>query len=144
MKSLSVKGVLPADLNGEFVRTGPNNKLQFSGAVSILSMCYGATLANESQYHWFDGDGMLHGLFVQQGEATYVNRWVRTKKLETELAMGTSLAQPSVGDLIDSGASGVLGFAKIILFSVWAYLSSIVSNTLGLQVARICSQDGCA
>ena len=35
-------------------------------------------------YHWFDGDGMIHGLFINQSLLTYQNRWIRTKRLEVE------------------------------------------------------------
>jgi hypothetical protein len=31
--NLPVRGTIPADLNGEFVRNGPNNKYAFSGVV---------------------------------------------------------------------------------------------------------------
>ena len=32
--------------------------------------------------HWFDGDGMLHGIRLRDGKAEwYRNRWIRTKLL---------------------------------------------------------------
>ena len=39
----------------------------------------------DSEYSLFDGDGMVHGIFFQNGTLTYVNHWVRTKKLLTEM-----------------------------------------------------------
>ncbi|CAI5935264.1 unnamed protein product [Closterium sp. NIES-64] len=45
-------------LNGEFVRNGPNPKF-----------------APTFSYHLFDGDGMLHGVRIKDGKASYVNRW---------------------------------------------------------------------
>jgi carotenoid cleavage dioxygenase len=59
--NLPVIGSLPAELNGMFIRNGPNP--QFPPRLN---------------YHWFDGDGMLHGVRLQDGKASYRNRWVRT------------------------------------------------------------------
>ncbi len=61
--SLVVEGRLPDELTGLYVRNGANPK---SGRSP----------------HWFAGDGMLHGVRLDAGEATwYRNRWVRTKQL---------------------------------------------------------------
>ncbi|WP_071191701.1 carotenoid oxygenase family protein [Trichormus sp. NMC-1] len=67
--TLQVIGELPADLSGMFVRNGPNPQRSPIG-----------------QYHWFDGDGMLHGVQISNGKATYRNRYVRTRgwKIENE------------------------------------------------------------
>ena len=35
-------------------------------------------------HNWFDGDGMIHGLFINKSFLTYQNRWIRTKRLEVE------------------------------------------------------------
>lgn len=35
-------------------------------------------------YHWFDGDGMIHGLFFNNSLITYQNKWIQTKRLEIE------------------------------------------------------------
>ena len=58
---LSVLGEIPLELNGMFVRNGPNPQFPPFGA-----------------YHWFDGDGMLHGVRIQDGKASYRNRYIRT------------------------------------------------------------------
>nr|CAD71148.1 carotenoid cleavage dioxygenase [Bixa orellana] len=65
--NLPVKGFMPDALSGEFVRVGPNPKF---GAVA--------------GYHWFDGDGMIHGLRIKDGKATYVSRFVETSRLKQE------------------------------------------------------------
>ena len=39
----------------------------------------------DSEYSLFDGDGMVHGVFFQNGTLTYTNHWVQTKKLKTEM-----------------------------------------------------------
>ncbi|KAF3780589.1 Carotenoid 9-10(9'-10)-cleavage dioxygenase [Nymphaea thermarum] len=69
--NLLVRGFLPDCLNGEFVRVGPNPKF-----------------APLSSYHWFDGDGMIHGLRIKDGKATYVSRFVRTSRLKQEEVFG--------------------------------------------------------
>ena len=67
-------GALPRDLAGMFVRTGSNPRFEAKG-----------------RYHWFDGDGMLHGVHIEDGKATYRNRWIRTKAFLAEEAAGQSL-----------------------------------------------------
>ena len=71
---LQVIGTLPADLNGMYVRNGPNPRF-----------------APEGRYHWFDGDGMLSAIRFDQGRASFRNRWVRTDGLGEELAAGRPL-----------------------------------------------------
>ncbi|WP_420450734.1 carotenoid oxygenase family protein [Ilumatobacter sp.] len=63
---LEVVGALPPELDGRFVRNGANP-------------------AHGVPSHWFDGDGMLHGIRLRDGRAEwYRNRWVRTKLLAGE------------------------------------------------------------
>lgn len=71
---LEVIGHVPADLEGVFVRTGPNPRY-----------------APRGRYHWFDGDGMLHAVRFEGGRASYRNRWVRTKAFQKEAAAGQGL-----------------------------------------------------
>lgn len=64
LTELTVEGAIPPDLDGLYVRNGPNPQ---SG----------------TSIHWFVGDGMLHGVRLKDGKALwYKNRWVRTKQLE--------------------------------------------------------------
>jgi len=61
---LRVTGNIPTELTGRYLRNGPNP----AGAV------------DEKTYHWFLGHGMVHGIRLDAGKATwYRNRWVRTK-----------------------------------------------------------------
>lgn len=82
---LKVIGELPPDLSGMFVRNGPNPQFPPMG-----------------RYHWFDGDGMLHGVRIHQGKASYRNRYVRTQgfQLEREAsgAIWTGLLEPPQTD----------------------------------------------
>ena len=58
---LKVTGQIPKDLSGLFVRNGPNPM----GAV------------NEKKHHWFLGEGMLHGIRLDSGNALwYKNKLV--------------------------------------------------------------------
>jgi carotenoid cleavage dioxygenase-like enzyme len=73
---LEVEGDVPADLNGVYVRNGPNRKF-----------------AAEGRYHWFDGDGMLHAVYFDRGKVRYRNRWIMTDGLKEELDAGRALWQ---------------------------------------------------
>jgi carotenoid cleavage dioxygenase len=60
---LPVAGAIPPQLRGLYLRNGPNPKGRDEG-------------------HWFFGDGMIHGVRLENGKATwYRNRWVRTRSL---------------------------------------------------------------
>ncbi|KAM7512334.1 hypothetical protein LguiB_011209 [Lonicera macranthoides] len=87
-KDLTVIGHLPECLNGEFVRVGPNPKF-----------------APVAGYHWFDGDGMIHGLRIKDGKATYVSRYVKTSRLKQEEYFGGAKFM-KIGDL--KGLFGLL------------------------------------
>ncbi|NET70703.1 MAG: 9-cis-epoxycarotenoid dioxygenase [Sphaerospermopsis sp. SIO1G2] len=80
-QDLKIIGELPPDLSGIFVRNGPNPQHPPIG-----------------EYHWFDGDGMLHGVEISNGKATYRNRYVYTRgwKIENEVgkAVWTGLLEP--------------------------------------------------
>lgn len=68
---LPVTGVVPPDLEGRLLRNGPNP--------AVIP-------ADDTDYHWFIGDGMVHAISLAGGQATgYRNRWVRTRKLAGEL-----------------------------------------------------------
>jgi carotenoid cleavage dioxygenase-like enzyme len=53
-------------INGFYGQIGPNPKYY-----------------NEN-YHLFDGDGMIHGIFFDNGNLTYNNHWIKTDKLNFE------------------------------------------------------------
>lgn len=62
LTDLPVEGKIPADLNGVYLRNGPNPRFKPKGL-----------------YHPFDGDGMIHAAHFQNGKLTYRNKWVRTE-----------------------------------------------------------------
>ena len=43
------------------------------------------------RYHWFDGDGMVHAIHIEDGRAHYRNRWVASEGLKEERAAGHAL-----------------------------------------------------
>jgi carotenoid cleavage dioxygenase len=71
---LEVIGEIPADLNGVYLRNGPNPRY-----------------APQGRYHWFDGDGMIHAAHFDRGRLTYRNRWVRTDAFQREQAQSRAL-----------------------------------------------------
>jgi len=71
---LEVIGQIPRDLNGTFYRNGPNPAYEPLG-----------------RYHWFDGDGMIHGITLRDGRASYRNRYVQSDGLREERAAGKAL-----------------------------------------------------
>lgn len=68
---LEVAGELPAGLRGAYLRNGPNQAFPPIGA-----------------HHLFDGDGMVHGLYLADGKARYRNRWIESKGLLAERRRG--------------------------------------------------------
>src|SRR5882724_5824125 len=70
---LKVTGELPRELNGTLYRNGPNPQFEAPGA------------------HWFVGDGMLHAFHLEDGRASYRNRWIRTPKWQAEHDAGRAL-----------------------------------------------------
>ncbi|MFW2350651.1 carotenoid oxygenase family protein [Qipengyuania sp.] len=65
-EDLAVAGTIPAELDGRYVRIGPNPFGEGSKG-----------------HHWFIGDGMVHGVRLQGGKAEwYRNRFIRSRDLE--------------------------------------------------------------
>jgi len=61
VSELSVTGSIPPTLTGWYLRNGPNPREAASA-------------------HWFLGEGMVHGVRIEDGRATsYRNRWIRTE-----------------------------------------------------------------
>jgi carotenoid cleavage dioxygenase-like enzyme len=72
---LAVDGTIPTDLQGAYLRNGPNPEFTPLGS-----------------YHYpLEGDGMIHGVWIEDGTARYANRWVRTNGLRAEERAGRAL-----------------------------------------------------
>ena len=108
---LIVEGEIPAELSGALYRNGPNPQF-----------------APRGNYHWFDGDGMIHAFFFRDGKVDYKNRWVRTGRFEQERAAGEALfaglASPGSGDPRVDGKSSNAANTSIVwhagkLLALW-------------------------
>lgn len=65
---LTIEGSIPPELDGWYLRNGPNPR--------------------KSTGHWFTGDGMIHGIRVENGRAAwYRNRWVRTDSFDEDFPL---------------------------------------------------------
>lgn len=69
-----VAGEIPTELRGMYVRNGPNPRFPPVG-----------------HYHWFDGDGMVHGVALTDAGPRYVNRYVRGAAFAEETKAGAPL-----------------------------------------------------
>lgn len=65
LTDLAVDGSIPRELDGRYVRIGPN-----------------PAAPDPRVYHFFTGDGMLHGVRIRDGRALwYRNRWIRSAEV---------------------------------------------------------------
>lgn len=85
---LRVTGELPAELDGDYVRNGPNPRFSPLGRY----------------VYPLDGDGMVHRIRVRDGRASYTNRFVRTPALVAEEAAGRALWPGITGQAYLPGA----------------------------------------
>jgi carotenoid cleavage dioxygenase len=74
LEDLPVEGEIPKDLNGVYLRNGPNPHFEPKGT-----------------HHYFDGEGMLHAGEFRGGKFTYRNKWVRTEGWLKNTAAGEEL-----------------------------------------------------
>ena len=71
---LEIEGAIPPALSGQYLRNGPNPMFEPLGS-----------------YHWFDGDGMIHAIGLENGRASYRNRWIRSRGLDAEQRNGSAV-----------------------------------------------------
>lgn len=76
----TIKGRLPADLQGTFFRNGPGR----------------FELGGERYHHWFDGDGYAQRWQIGAGTVSHLGRFVQTQRYTEESAAGQFL-YPSFG-----------------------------------------------
>ncbi|MEQ1547073.1 MAG: carotenoid oxygenase family protein [Chakrabartia sp.] len=91
-----IEGTIPSDIDGIYLRNTENQLHQPLG-----------------RYHPFDGDGMIHQIDFKNGQASYRNRFVRTRCFQAEQTAGGSLwgglmDGPSVSKRPGFGAHGHL------------------------------------
>jgi carotenoid cleavage dioxygenase len=94
---LEVTGSIPPEINGRYVRIGPN-----------------PWPVPEGPYHWFTGTGMVHGVELGGGAARwYRNRWIRTP--EQAARLGEPAPTGPLPLMYDGANTNVLGHAGRIL-----------------------------
>ncbi|MET0578907.1 MAG: carotenoid oxygenase family protein [Ilumatobacteraceae bacterium] len=72
---LGVTGTIPTDLTGAYLRNGPNPEFPPLGSYTYP----------------LEGDGMLHGVWLEAGQARYANRYVRTQGMKAEERAGHAI-----------------------------------------------------
>jgi carotenoid cleavage dioxygenase len=91
---LPITGELPPELDGRYLRNGPNPLAP----------------VDPTRHHWFVGDGMVHGVRLRDGRAEwYRNRWVRSRSVAA--AMGTEPAPGEHPDMASVANTNVIGHA---------------------------------
>jgi carotenoid cleavage dioxygenase len=96
---LEVTGAIPPELDGLLLRNGPNPILD----------------PDPAMYHWFLGDGMLHGIELHAGKARYRNRWVRTATASEALGEPVPKGPREVNGVGSSASTAVVVYADRIL-----------------------------
>lgn len=79
--NLAIEGELPQGLQGVFMRNGPNPMFE----------------PGPGYTYPFDGTGMVHAIYLEDGQARYRNRWVRTREFNEETAAGGRLYNVGFG-----------------------------------------------
>jgi carotenoid cleavage dioxygenase len=93
LEDLAVTGSIPPALEGRYLRMGPN-----------------PMAPNPVRYHWFSGDGMVHGLRLDRGRALwYRNRWIRSTRVSRSL--GEAPVEGPRHSMFDTVNTNVMSFA---------------------------------
>ncbi len=123
---LPVTGHIPAHLDGRYLRNGPNPYEEIDPAA----------------YHWFTGDGMVHGVRIRDGRAEwYRNRWVRSRPLAKARGEIPAPRKPQAGWADTGPNTNIIGHAGKTLALVE---SGIVNYELSEDLDTIgpCDFDG--
>ncbi len=72
---ITVEGEIPADLSGLYLRNGTNSPFD----------------RNDSRRHMFNGAGMIHQVRIENGKATYTNKYTQTPRFLAEKEAGKEL-----------------------------------------------------
>jgi len=126
MADLPVTGTIPEHLDGRYLRNGPNPVAEVDPAT----------------YHWFTGDGMVHGVRLRDGRAEwYRNRWVRNERVARALGEPFTPRQHRAGMELMGANTNVITHAGRTL----ALVEGGIANselTEELDTVGICDFDG--
>jgi carotenoid cleavage dioxygenase len=123
---LEVTGRIPEHLDGRYLRNGPNPVEEIDPVA----------------YHWFTGDGMVHGVRIRDGKAEwYRNRWVRSAGVAKAMGEKAVPRKHSAGWADTGPNTNVIGHAGRTLALVEA---GIVNYELSEELDTVgqCDFDG--
>jgi carotenoid cleavage dioxygenase len=124
LTDLKVQGTIPGHLDGRYLRNGPNPIGEIDPQL----------------YHWFIGDGMVHGIRLRDGRAEwYRNRWVRGP--HAALALGEQPPRGHFGGSPMGANTNVIGHAGKTLALVEAGQANY-ELTDELDTVGVCDFDG--
>ena len=130
----TIKGRMPADLDGVFFRNGPGR----------------FELGGERYHHWFDGDGFAQRWQIAQGKVSHRGKFVATQKFTDESqagqflypGFGTQITRRGVksNDTMNAANTNLLPFNGR-LYALWEGGSAIELNpgtldTIGVRTWR--------
>lgn len=113
VSKLTIRGELPKNLNGTFIRTGPNP-------------------AHETPPHWFLGDGMVHGIRLEGGKA----KWYRNAFIKTDILAAKGDRGGGFDLRFGTGNTSVHhhnGKVLTLLESAWPWRINEDLETLGVE-----------
>ena len=89
-------GKIPSDINGVFLRNGPNFK----------------NMNDSKMVHWFDGDSMIHAFRIKDGKIYYCSKYTDTPRIQMETKLGKGI-YPRIGEM-----TTIPGIMKVGLYAV--------------------------
>jgi carotenoid cleavage dioxygenase len=118
---LVVEGTLPVELEGRYLRNGPNP----------------ITAVDPRTHHWFIGDAMVHGVRLRDGRADwYRARMVRSEKVSDQLGEERAPGERHAG--MDTANTNVVGVGGKTLAIVEAGARPV---ELSYELDTICHTD---
>lgn len=124
LTDLEVTGCIPDYLDGRYLRNGPNPIGEIDPEL----------------YHWFIGDGMVHGIRIRGGRAEwYRNRWVRGPLAAKALGEPVPAGRASISQL--GANTNVIGHAGRTLALVEGGVTNYELSD-ELDTVGVCDFDG--